>query len=472
VQVDTATGSALFNLVFQKDSQRTSKLLPKLTAAEVVSQISAQRATGYHALDIWPYAVGGAVYYALILVKDARISASAVSVELTQSAFESERITRANDDYVLEDAEYYSKSASADDIAYAGVWLQYRNPDAELSIPIGNLSSELQRSVTNIRDRGNASKIRFGFVVEDLVRGNYVGYHMQDAFYMADVSKLLVAAATLNGVRQGDTFDQTSKPYPSTAFTLKCADSMILSRQQPPASEGTFTLRELLGFMLSNNSDTAEDVLTRSLSSPLNIYPINSFISGKLTNVGELVGNCAQDQRMLKAQNGCVMDVSCGELERWLREKTEPSDHEQCIKSLNPLSENDYAAHYANFTNSITPLEFAHFWRGVLQTTFVSQASRDLLLGSLERQVAGSRNALVGSYFSEQAGISASAYKAEGYSGIGFDFNAADNTATARYSITWFAEGFADDSEASHVKARKLATDSLNDALKILRAAP
>ncbi len=454
-----ASGTTVYSGVWVQNSADFRLILDQ-NGTNYGTQFDQVTGAGYRCIDIAVYPVGNEVRYTGIFVKDATITSAFAVRGMTQAAFETRRQQHANENYVLVDAEYYSTSTTSLVPRYAGVWIRRSNTSvlSNRNLDDASAPAAARTAIASLRTQSAGFPGSLGYVIEDLSNGNWLGFRINEPFYMASVSKVMIAAAVLNQVESGAlTYTQT----------VNYTNQDILDTGDLPNAAGNSTLATSLNLMLDQSSTNATDRLVNLVTPQV----VNRYLEDSgIVDVGEVTSICELDRRIMAAQNACVWTVPCWEFERWLRNRTVPTTtaSANCLTPLTRNNATDYAAYYSTLANSATPLQFARLWRRLLHANIVTSVSSGRILGALAISNSGTESAgLVGpTYFTGLADKSGGKFGVEAYVGVGF--NGGLPTGTAQYAISVFTEGWAPGSTEAVVEGQ--INQVLVAALNYLRA--
>jgi beta-lactamase class A len=125
---------------------------------------------------------------------------------------------------------------------------------------IANTSTDLQATLENLAQRARPGTL--GIAVLDLQSGKTWRVNADQAYPMMSVFKPSVAATVLDRIERGqDSFDQT------ITVTRKDLEIGVI-REQFHGEKMTFTVRELLHYMVSKSDNTSVDALIRHIGGP------------------------------------------------------------------------------------------------------------------------------------------------------------------------------------------------------------
>jgi len=188
------------------------------------------------------------------------------------------------------------------------------------------------------------SRGRIGVAAIDLVTGQEVAVLGDQRFPMASTSKIAIAATFLEGVDQGR-FSLTSE-YP----LMVPVSSKPFSSAVAPVKAGTYhTAAELLELMLTRSSNTATDGLLKVVGGP-------AAVNDWARRAGITSYNLTRDIATLVRDDG----------------EFDPSSH-------------------VDIRDSVTPRDMARLLAGLYQGKWLSPASHDLLISTMEKCRTGPR---------------------------------------------------------------------------------
>lgn len=188
------------------------------------------------------------------------------------------------------------------------------------------------------------SRGRIGVAAIDLVTGQEVAVLGDQRFPMASTSKIAIAATFLEGVDQGR-FSLTSE-YP----LMVPVSSKPFSSAVAPVRPGTrYTAAELLDLMLTRSSNTATDGLLKVVGGP-------AAVNAWAHRAGIASYNLTRDIATLVRDDG----------------EFDPSNH-------------------IDIRDSVTPRDMARLLAGLYQGKWLSAASHDLLISTMEKCRTGVR---------------------------------------------------------------------------------
>jgi hypothetical protein len=433
------------------------------SSADYAAEFDIHVAAGYRPIDLSAYPVGGEVHYTGVFVRDPSVTRYASLRNQTLEEFQAKQREYAEANFVLIDAEYYTGSDGT--ARYAGIWLQRAPRELVSSFDLSSAGTAAwpaaaQTALSKLRTRLASYPVNFGFVVEDLSRGSWLGFRINEPFYMASTSKVLIAGAVLDAVDRGIIGINDSLVYD---------DADILERADNPTAAVTTTVLESLRWMLIESSTNATDRLVRLVGTDA----INGYLeSHGIIDVGEVTSICELDRRILSAQNACAATIGCFELERWSRNNEAPTS-DAGVACTGLLRDNDDASHeayYATLANSITPLQYARVWRRLLDAEAISPAMRDELVQIFESTRPGP---LTGPFtgFTNLARKGGSKREVQVQVGFGYDVNPAIPGASddqAQYSFALFGEDY-EGTAANDALVDQVNNDLAVDALTVLR---
>lgn len=204
-----------------------------------------------------------------------------------------------------------------------------------------NVSSPMLQRVAQLAE---GSQGRIGVAAIDLSSGQEVGILSDQRFPMASTSKVAVAATFLEGVDQGkwslDSRFPLMVPVASKAFSTEVA---------PVRAGDHMTARELINIMISRSSNPATDALLKVVGGP-------KAVNDWARRAGLTDFTLSRDIATLVRDDG----------------------------EINPASSID-------IRDSASPRAMIQLLQGLHQGQWLSQSSRNVLLGAMERTVTGTR---------------------------------------------------------------------------------
>jgi beta-lactamase class A len=201
--------------------------------------------------------------------------------------------------------------------------------------------SPLARQIAQIAD---GSRGRIGVAAIDLVTGQEVAVLGDQRFPMASTSKIAIAATFLEGVDQGRYSLTTEYPL------LIPVSSRPFSSAVAPVRQGEYmSARQLIDLMITRSSNTATDALLKAVGGP-------AAVNDWARRAGIANFNLTRDIATLVRDDG----------------------------------EFDPAVHIDN-RDSVTPYDMARMLAGLYQGKWLSPASRNLLISTMENCRTGTR---------------------------------------------------------------------------------
>ena len=202
-------------------------------------------------------------------------------------------------------------------------------------------NSALARQIAQVAD---GSRGRIGVAAIDLVTGEEVAVLGDQRFPMASTSKIAIAATFLEGVDQGR-FSLTSE-YP----LMVPVSSRPFSSAVAPVRPGQhYTARELIDLMITRSSNPATDALLKVVGGP-------AAVNDWARRAGIANFNITRDIATLVRDDG----------------------------EFNP-------ANHIDIRDSVTPRDMARLLAGLYQGKWLSPASRNLLISTMENCRTGTR---------------------------------------------------------------------------------
>jgi beta-lactamase class A len=199
----------------------------------------------------------------------------------------------------------------------------------------------LARQIAEIADGSHG---RIGVAAIDLVTGQEVAVLGDQRFPMASTSKIAIAATFLEGVDQGR-FSLTNK-YP----LMVPVSSKPFSSAVAPVRAGAYhTAAELLELMLTRSSNSATDALLKAVGGP-------AVVTEWAHRAGIPSYNLSRDIATLVRDDG----------------EFDPASH-------------------VDIRDSVTPHDMARLLAGLYQGKWLSAASHDLLISTMEKCRTGVR---------------------------------------------------------------------------------
>lgn len=202
-------------------------------------------------------------------------------------------------------------------------------------------NSPLAQQIAVLAD---GSRGRIGVAAIDLVTGEEVGILSDQRFPMASTSKIAIAATFLEGVDQGR-FSLSSE-YP---LMMPVASRPFSSAVAPVRAGQYLSARTLLDLMLTRSSNTATDALLKAVGGP-------AVVSDWARRAGIANFNLTRDIATLVRDDG----------------------------EFNP-------ANHIDVRDSATPRDMARLLQGLYQGKWLTPASRNLLISTMENCRTGVR---------------------------------------------------------------------------------
>jgi beta-lactamase class A len=201
--------------------------------------------------------------------------------------------------------------------------------------------SALARQIAQVAE---SSRGRIGVAAIDLVTGQEVAVLGDQRFPMASTSKIAVAATFLEGVDQGR-FSLTSE-YP---LMVPVSSKPFSSAVAPVRAGEHYTARELINLMITRSSNSATDALLKVVGGP-------AAVNDWARRAGIANFNLTRDIATLVRDDG----------------------------EFNP-------AHHIDVRDSVTPRDMARLLAGLHQGKWLSPASRNFLISTMENCRTGTR---------------------------------------------------------------------------------
>ena len=207
---------------------------------------------------------------------------------------------------------------------------------------LATYTNPLERQVAMLAE---GSQGRIGVAAIDLATGQQVAILGDQRFPMASTSKIAVAAVFLDGVDRGRWSLDDRFP-----LVLPVSSQPLSSVAAPVRHGEMMTARELIEIMITRSSNPATDALL------------------------EVIGGPPAVNAWMRANTGITDFELTRNIATLVRDNRE----------FNPAT-------YIDTRDSATPLAMARFLAGLYQGRFLSQASRDLIIGTMERTRTGQR---------------------------------------------------------------------------------
>lgn len=429
------------------------------TATDFQDLHATHTANGYHLSDISAFYTGASVRYTGIWIKNSEIRSSAYDGAMTAAEFEEKYQTYLAKNVALVDLNIYYNSTNS--LRYAAVWHRTEPNEtlqANFTIPaatktaIENQINVYENDAVNVGDDG-----RIGFFMQDLQTGRWIGYNMDEPFYMASTTKLLIAAAIIDyGESAWESTTLRASDWRGQANSPFCYD-VVAPGLCNTFNGGAQTLDTFLINMLDNSDSASTDrlwgLLEANIPNSLEDY-LDDHLG--LHNVGEITTICELDKRIWANQDVCAFDVSCDTLENFDRgwvgayPGTTTQTEQDCMNVLDNVAK-DKALHdpyYATLANSITPVEYGRAFHALFDSE-LSAAEQERLLRVLDDGGGDSGFDLGrGTAYDEMGTKGGSKAHVEGQVGLMWDWNngVGDySDVTMRYSFAMYTKLYADD---------------------------
>ncbi len=429
-------------------------------------------ADGYDPFDVSVYqGAGGILRYTGVFRKNNLGIATQSWRNMNAEAFEQKRVELADKDFILVDVEVASDDTDSDKPVYAALWHHRGGAGVQASFGLGDAaqatwSAAARAALQRIEDRAAAFDGRVGFVIDDLTNGQYIGMRVNDPFYLASTTKVFIAATILERVDAG-TLSLTQNINYAASDILDTGANNPANPQQPIAP-GNQTIEQSLKWMIRQSSTNATDRLMRLVTPAA----VNTYLQDHgIIDAGEITAICELDQRIYESDDPCVRTLSCLTFENWLRSDVVPTGAAKtCTDKLSQRAD-WFRSHlyYASRANTSTPMQYARFWRRILEADILSPAMRDKLIEIMTGTGIGFMGGLEGTFFDQQAGKFGSKPFVSSYVALGYDQTGAAGLAddAAQYSIGVFTERNLE-SVAAEAAAEALMDAMVKDALIIL----
>jgi len=202
-------------------------------------------------------------------------------------------------------------------------------------------STALAQQIARVAD---GSRGRIGVAAIDLVTGEEVSVLGDQRFPMASTSKIAIAATFLEGVDRGR-FSLTSE-YP---MMMPVASKAFSTSVAPVRPGEHYTARELINLMITRSSNTATDALLKVVGGP-------AAVNDWARRAGIPNFNLTRDIATLVRDDG----------------------------EFNPAT-------YVDVRDSVTPRDMVRLLSGLYQGKWLSPASRDFLIQTMENCRTGVR---------------------------------------------------------------------------------
>jgi hypothetical protein len=417
------------------------------SAADLLTLHNQYETQGYSLTDISAHNTGSAVVYSGIWLKNSEVRSDAYDSNMTEEAFRTKNAEYVAKNSVLVDLNVFYNTDGG--LRYAAVWhrTELRN-SLESNV---NLNSAATADVrTAIDSFENAALVgdtgRFGLFVQNLTSGTWLGYNMNEPFYMASTTKLLLAAKVID--HEDASWDPT---------TLRATDYRGEEDRGWTLADfngGNKPLDSFLTNMLSQSDSASTDRLW-GLVEAQSSGALRRYLSNNLgmQNVGEITTICELDKRIASQQDSCVFNVSCDTFEAWNRADNDSYNataaEKSCLAKLDATpDEDEHLPYYATLANSITPVEYGRALRSLTQTQ-LSAAERTRFYTLTDIAGDDGYDADQGVRYDKVSTKGGSKRKAKAQVGIMWDWAGSRDDfsqVTPRYSFAVFAEKYADTS--------------------------
>jgi hypothetical protein len=348
------------------------------SSSELLSLNTTYANQGYTISDISAFNNGSAIVYSGVWTKNPEVRTYAYDSSMDQTTFQGKYEKNLAKGLVLVDLNLFYDTSGA--MRYAAIWHRTETSntlEANFTLPPATVATIQGQIATYEGDATNVGPDgRFGFFVQDLVNGNWIGYNMNEPFYMASTSKFLIAAKVVDdnvaswqqvSLRASDWRGAINPPF--------CFNPPVCN-----TFNGTsFALNTFLTTMLKFSDSAATDrlwgLVDTNAPGSLQAYLRDDL---GLQNVGEVTTICELDKRIQLPQDPCVRDVTCAAFENWRRNAGGPAPvvpttaEQACLNKLSNASRADFNRYYATLANSITPVEYGRAIRALMSTALTT----------------------------------------------------------------------------------------------------
>jgi hypothetical protein len=350
-----------------------------LTGPDYQTQLAQALADGYVPTDLDVHRTpGDELRLDVIFTRDATVVGAAILGDLDRSSFEAEHQAKVLAGYKLVDVEVYGLGSRRADARYAAIWHrpEYDRLRSNLSLTT-NLTpvratalANLQAAITAHQDAG----YNLGFVVEDLKTGFRMTYNPDVPMYVASTSKVIIAGAVMKKIDEG--------VIGRNQLVALAAEDLLEVGDQPDAP-GSFTVDQLLRWMINSSSTDATDALVRLVGQA----ELDAFVARTLRveNIHEVTSICEVDRRLMTGDAACAAEVSCKTLIDVVRNGQPAPDGCTGLSADGAISNAAYRDYYTTLANTATPRAFAQVWRRLLGPGLLSETQRAYLLSILDR---------------------------------------------------------------------------------------
>jgi hypothetical protein len=430
--------------LFVKDGLTDFRTLVGESATEIGWMDQDARADGYVMTDISAYNANGTLEYSAIWLKNSEVRGVAYDADMTEAEFRDKNEDFLGENMLLVDLNVFYDAAGT--LKYAAVWHRTEVRDSlqsNLSFVPGQLN-ELNAAIASFRNHADVgSKGRFGLFVQNLVTGSWIGFNMNEPFYMGSTTKLLLAAKVIDdpeasfdplSLRPSDWRGEGDRGFAKADF-----------------NGSTYPLETFLDNMLDQSDSASTDRLWGMVDA-LDPGGLRRYLRSELNlqNVGEITTICELDKRMQLVNDPCVMEMSCDTFEAFLRDDDNnynaSASEKSCMALLDASpGDGEHVPYYATLANSITPVEYGRALRD-LTGNEMSNSERERFWNLLDDAGDDGYDADEGSRYEELGTKGGSKRKAKAQVGVMWDWDDDANDfsrITHRYSFAVFAERFA-----------------------------
>lgn len=392
------------------------------------------------------YNSGGSIRYSGVWVRNSEVRGDYYDIDMTASEFQAKNADYIAQNRVLVDLDmFYDASGTA---KYAAVWHRTARANT-LESTLSTTSTAANAVRTPIDDfeeddTNVGSDGRFGLFVQNLETGAWVGYNMNEPFYMASTTKALIAAKIIDD-EQSD-WDPTTlrsqdwRGEDSRGFVLADFDG------------GTQTLDTFLTNMLSESDSASTDRLWGLIEAE-EAGGLRSYLRDNLglQNVGEITTICELDRRVDRATNPLNSNLSCDTFEGRLRAdgSYNVSTAEQTALALVDTTPGDtqFEPYYATLANSITPVEYGRALRDLAIGGELSATEHERFFRLTDIATDDGYDADQGTLYDKVSTKSGGKHKAKAQVGVMYDWGGSSgdySDIVPKFTFAVFAEAFSD----------------------------
>ncbi|HVJ20762.1 MAG TPA: serine hydrolase [Polyangiaceae bacterium] len=459
----TRDGVTQYLALWVKDGLTDYRWAYEQSRSDLLTRHEQNNEDGYTLIDISPFNNGSSIEYCGIWLKNSEVRDDEYDSSMTEEEFRQKNAEEVAQNSVLVDLNLFYDTS--DNLKYSAVWnrTERRNTIESNVTFAGGATAALQAAIDtyedddiNVGDSG-----RFGLFVQNLRTGSWIGYNMNEPFYMASTSKVLIAAKVIDD--EVSTWDPTT--LRSTDYRGEVDRGFVLADFNGSA----YPLDRFLSNMLSQ-SDTASTDRLWGLVESNSAGSLRGYLRSNLGlhNVGEVTSICEIEKRVQLVHDACVLNVSCDTLNAYTRDGgafyNATAAEKTCLAKLDQSPDDEeHEPYYATQANSITPVEYGHALRE-LTGDEMSSTERARFYQRIDEASDGGYDADEGVLYDQVGTKSGYRYKAEAQVGVMWDWDGAalDYTrVTPAYSFAVFAENYLDEGHDPEPEMRNAVAEAI-----------